>query len=1026
MEEIKKFAVDYLANSSKMYISNNPNITLLDLPSISIKDIALYQIKEISFDEKAPRKEALENVISSMRIEGITFIYLILGTPKGVNFYYGIAKDNTLKNNYNNINIHDIGQYILEPSLKGNFRGSNIYKLSPEDKDNVVETINSMKYSSTIEGVAGTIKNAEKFQGVDRLADTMLGDIFGFMVIAKPIIDDIDKIEKNLYSLYNALLPLSKKNQQSSSSTNDGISNSKTTGNSNTTGNSVTNSTQETFATNTSKTDGNSFSETKGTSSSNTTGSSSNSTNKGGSESTTTGTSNNITKGESKTTGGSKATGTSVSNGTSSSVTESTNRSTSQSDSTTIEFVDKCSQDWLKYLDEVVLPRLDYGKGKGIFATSMFVLSTNRLTLTKLENTIISLFSGETGNKMPLKSFEIKNPILIKDLKNFQLPFGDVGKQLPKNEIISRSAFSQYNLYDTNFYTVGNWITSNELSLIAGLPQKEIVGLTLNEEVEFGLNVNTDIKEDNKIVLGSLIQSGNSIENIDVSIDKSNLDKHIFVTGVTGSGKTTTCQKILIDSQLPFLIIEPAKKEYRTLINRYPDLLVFTLGKDIGTPFRLNPFEFFPHESITSRVDMIKASIEASFDTEAAIPQLIESAIYECYADYGWDISSNENIKFDNPFSNDVYAFPTLSDLMNKIDFVVKNQGFDDKLRDEYIGSIRARLLGLTVGSKGLMLDTPKSVDFRTLLHKKVVFELEEIRNANEKALIMGFILMNLTEAIKSEFDRNPKYKHITLVEEAHRLLSKFVAGDSLNRKQAVETFTDILAEIRKYGESLIIADQIPNKLTPEVLKNTNTKIIHRIFAQDDKDAIGNTIVLNKDQKEFLSKLDTGKAIVFSNGFNHAVQVKIKALTNTTDENIILDKDIQRNIFEFYAENYKSSILVDKSIFENPPTAVEMKHIADISKKFIVNNLLKDFIDSKKVNGNYVYKLQDILKACDVKTIAKIMVFNYYSKLEHHKGKERCLDENLIKEVENFLLEYDLNLSNKKCIQYKDSFTSYN
>jgi len=84
--------------------------------------------------------------------------------------------------------------------------------------------------------------------------------------------------------------------------------------------------------------------------------------------------------------------------------------------------------------------------------------------------------------------------------------------------------------------------------------------------------------------------------------------------------------------------------------------------------------------------------------------------------------------------------------------------------------------------------------------------------------------------------------------------------GDSLNKKRGVESFTDMLAEIRKYGESLIVVDQIPNKLTSEILKNTNTKIVHRIFAVDDKEALGNIMALSDEQKEFLSRLETGRA----------------------------------------------------------------------------------------------------------------------------------------------------------------------
>ncbi len=502
-----------------------------------------------------------------------------------------------------------------------------------------------------------------------------------------------------------------------------------------------------------------------------------------------------------------------------------------------------------------------------MFITSSFLFTDNKATLMKLENTMKSLYSGETGNKVPLRTSTItkKNLAQLNMLKNFQVPFGSLQKNISENEFISRSALSQCLKRDKEIY-VGNWITTNELSMIAGLPQKEVVGLSLKEEVEFGLNFKNEVNEENKIKLGNLVQSGSVISNINVYLDKRNLDKHIFVTGVTGSGKTTTCQKILIDSDLPFLIIEPAKTEYRALSKKYSDLLVFVLGKDTACPFRLNPFEFFPHESITSRVDMIKASIESSFEMEAAIPQIIESAIYECYEDYGWNIATNKNKNYQNPFVDGIYAFPTLENLINKVQKVVIDQGFDERLKNDYIGSIKARLQGLLVGAKGLMLNTRRSIDFKSLLNKKVVLELEEIRSGSEKSLIMGFILTNLIEAIKENYLQNGRFNHVTLIEEAHRLLSKYTQGDSLNKKQGVETFTDMLAEIRKYGESLVIVDQIPNKLTPEILKNTNTKIVHKIFAQDDKEAIGNTIVLNKEQKEFLSNLEIGRAIVFTEG----------------------------------------------------------------------------------------------------------------------------------------------------------------
>ena len=940
--------IDFLTDKDNYYLSLDKRITYNACTEIDLSDIALYKIEEVSFEDQSPRREALENVISTMKIDGINFVYLILGNKEGVEFYYGVSR------NYNSfidpeLNIMEIGSKVLEPSIKGNFRGSKTKEIEPKDKKNIINRIEKMSQFSMLEGVPGVTKEDEKFQGVDRLADVMMGDIFGFMIVATPAsYDEIKDIEKDLYDIYSRIVPLAKKSMQSGTSSNESFSESKSNGKSiNKTINSSKTQTETitiTNGTSESNQDGKNTSKGKSETTNNSNSKSYGTNESGGtSKSTTQGTSYT----EANTNGGNKTEGTSTSEGSNTGISTQKSNGNSESSSTTMEYVDKKSQDWIKYLDEVIIPRLDYGMGKGIFITSTFLFSDSRATIKKLENTAISLYSGEKGNKVPLRAISInrKNP-KIPYVKNFQVPAGQIkSNYLGAHEAVSRSALSQY-ISDDKFFAVGNWITTNELALISGLPQKEVVGLALKEEVEFGLNYKAEIDESNKMLLGDLIQSGNVLQTNHVYLDKKNLDKHIFIAGVTGSGKTTTCHSILYNSGLPFLIIEPAKTEYRVLKDIYSDLLVFTLGNEnAGTPFRLNPFEFFPHESITSRVDMIKASIEAAFDMEAAIPQIIESAIYACYEDYGWNISTKKNSKFENPYADGVYAFPTLEDLIKKVPEVVGDQGFDTRLKNDYIGSINARLMGLMMGTKGMMLNTPRSLDFTDLVDRRVVLELEEIRNGDEKSLIMGFILMNLMQAIRAKYVDGKKHKHVTLVEEAHRLLSKFVAGDSPNKKRGVETFTDMLAEIRKYGESLIIVDQIPNKMTPEVLKNTNTKIVHKIFAEDDKDAIGNTIVLDKDQKAFLSNLDTGRAIVFSQGYTKAIQVKIKRVEGIDDDKRIKDEELQPAVYDYYAENYKKGLISNSQYLAEKPDHKIIKRLLELSYNSKLTSIVRQYCE---------------------------------------------------------------------------------
>lgn len=971
---MKNKILENFLTSPSIGLGKQQDSCLLNTQELDLSDVVFYRIDSVTFKKDSPRREALENVLSALRIEGISFVYLILGTQSGVEFYYGVVRDYSKPAPL--LNIDEIGKMILEPSIRGNFRGSKIEAIKGIQKRAILEKIKNNQYQSVIDGVPGIIQDENEFQGVERLIDVMsCGQEFGLMIIASFLDDtEISKIENNIFETYSTIAPISKQNKQESTAKNFGTSITTTKGDST----SKTDGTNKTFSKGTSwgssktstisnsesKSEGKNQSVSKGTSSgtSETSNGSSRSsgTNQSGTESSTVGTNSNITysgshsQGETRSEGGNEG----ESNGTNSSTTTGINTSSSEgkneggtdSSSISVEVINKQMQDWLKYIDEILLPRVDYGKGKGIFVSSMFCFSDSQATLKRLENTVISLFSGENGNKIPLRACLLKKGQRLQALKNLQLP----------NIILDEKTSKVCSIFSQSPDRLGNWMSSKELSLIAGLPKKDVIGLELREEVEFGLNF-PQIVDSESLVLGKLMQSGN-ITNKNVGIANSNLDKHIFITGVTGSGKTTTCQNILIQSNLPFLVIEPAKTEYRILKEKYDDLLIFTLGKDTVAPFRLNPFEFFPHESITSRVDMIKASIEAAFDMEAAIPQIIESAIYECYKEKGWNIATNQNeIYGENAFDDGIYSFPTLEDLVKKVEEVVKKQGFDERLKNDYIGSIRARLNGLLVGSKGFMLNTKRSIDFRKLLNQRVVLEIEEIRNGSEKSLVMGFVLSNVIEAIKANFIASSKkngVRHIILIEEAHRLLSKFQAGDSPNKKQGVEVFADMLAEIRKYGECLMIADQIPNKLTPEVLKNTNTKIVHRLFAEDDKEAIANTMALEEEQKEFLSKLDAGVAVVFSGGFNKAIATKISQASNTTSDLVISEEDLQENVYKFYANSSKSGVILGSSWLDHVGTK-EIALLLDLQRRSgLMKEIKKHWIENQKIGPKLLKSLQ--------------------------------------------------------------------
>ena len=895
------------------------------------KDLILYRVEEITYEEDSPQLEALENALSCMTVPGMNLVYLILGNCGKVRFYFGFARD-LFAVNPESDPVRRVGEAFLKPALDGNFRGSTIRELEPIEMDELRKEMGSLfedsKNCRVLAGVPGGVKDKEKqdFRGIDRLVDIMQGDRFGFMILAKPIGNDcLAALRKDVFSAYEMLAMASKQSVQLGQNVGQNTNESVNSGKSVSTGTNTSN----TIGTSESRTSGSN----RGTShkisgSSGSTSSGSNSSETiGGSKSKTTGKSTNVSNNEGMSKGWGTQSGSSI---------------TVNSDLT-----NKVAADWVKYFDEVLIPRLDYARGKGAFMVNMTLFGENPQVADKLSRAARSIFAGEMANMVPLLS-RTPDDNECKLLQNFTIPFEKITDANVHRVPYAQAGLLEYGgeaLVDSGRTLVlysGNWMSVRELALMASLPQKEVVGLRLKEEVEFGLNVPEPkdnngkpkvLADDEQVELGSLVKSGTECNGCKVNLAKDQLDRHVFVAGVTGSGKTTTCQTLLLSSGWPFLVIEPAKTEYRglrmasdkTIRKQCEDMLVFTLGDDTVAPFRLNPFELIPGESVTSRVDMLMASITAAFDMEAAIPQLIERAIYACYEDYGWSLDTNENSDYKDPFADGVFAFPTLSDVLKKTESVVEEQGFDDRLKKDYIGSIKARLQGLTLGAKGFMLDCPRSIDFIKLLDRKVVLELEEIPNAAQKSLIIGFVLTNLLQAVKYKFKKSGKVHHITLIEEAHRLLSKPEPGGSPSQKQAAETFADMLAEIRKYGEALVIADQIPGKLTPEVMKNTNTKIIHRLFAQDDKEAVGHTMGLEEEQANFLSNLQIGRAVVFNGNWPKAIQVQItqKYRTDTTPDSKEAE-NIRDAVLEFYANDWKRGVFAFSDILKKQPSGGDL------------------------------------------------------------------------------------------------------
>lgn len=186
------------------------------------------------------------------------------------------------------------------------------------------------------------------------------------------------------------------------------------------------------------------------------------------------------------------------------------------------------------------------------------------------------------------------------------------------------------------------------------------------------------------------------------------------------------------------------------------------------------------------------------------------------------------------------------------------------------------------------MLNTPKSVPIEELLSRPVVMELEDLGDDETKSFVIGILLVQLYEYRKSQMTKGSKQlSHILMVEEAHRLLKNVSeSGEGGNtRAKSVEFFCNLLAEIRTFGQGILIADQIPTKLAPDTIKNTNLKIVHRTVALEDRETIGRAMNMSPEQIEYLSSLRRGYAAVYAEGDNRPKCVKLPLVKSYYEKN---------------------------------------------------------------------------------------------------------------------------------------------
>jgi DNA helicase HerA-like ATPase len=384
---------------------------------------------------------------------------------------------------------------------------------------------------------------------------------------------------------------------------------------------------------------------------------------------------------------------------------------------------------------------------------------------------------------------------------------------------------------------------------------------------------------DQTITLGHVLDGGEPVRELDYQVHPNNLTRHLFITGITGSGKSNTCRRILeslLDRDVGFMVIEPAKDEYLRLAMGYNqsgrfdrEIAVYAPGRkswggiELET-LRLNPFDIIRIPDATAQVmphlDRLKSIFNASFPMYEILPVILEEALVDLYESQGW---------LEEQLPPTGVGRPTLDNLFNRITGLVRAKGYEERISNNLIAAIRTRVGSLMRGWKGDLFNHATSTSWEELFDRPVVINLSMMGDDADKSFTMALLLNFLYEYRQAQHEaggspEETPLRHLTIVEEAHRVLRASERIDRGANPQAkmAEMFADILAEIRAYGQGLAIVDQVPAKLIPDAIKNTNLKIIHRLVAMDDRKAMAGALALTPEQAQVIARLKVGQAVV--------------------------------------------------------------------------------------------------------------------------------------------------------------------
>lgn len=575
-----------------------------------------------------------------------------------------------------------------------------------------------------------------------------------------------------------------------------------------------------------------------------------------------------------------------------------------------IEVCNKAVEELLTRIDEQI-KRTKESEDYGCYSCAAYFLSSRPSKALLAANTYRSLMIGEGSSvesgAVNLWQDRASVTAMREYLKRFTHPV--FARQLWENEA------------DSLFYTAGTLVSGRELPMHLGLPTRSVHGLPIIEHAEFGRNVPDEaMPDEDKMNLGKIYHMGKE-EAAGLILNRQAMASHTFITGSTGTGKSNAVYHLLDEitknGQTTFLVVEPAKGEYKNVFGNCTDVQVFGTNPRETPLLRMNPFAFPENIHILEHIDRLVEIFNACWPMYAAMPAVLKDAIERSYQKVGWDLRNSESEKG---------IFPTFFDLLDILPGVIEESHYSKDTQSDYVGALCTRVKSLTNGIYGSVLCAEDALSDAEMFDQNVIVDLSRVGSMETKSLLMGILVMKLQEYRMCSSGMNSRLRHVTVLEEAHNLLRKTSAEQSQEganlQGKSVEMLANAIAEMRTYGEGFIIADQAPELLDMSVIRNTNTKIILRLPDEEDRKLVGKSAALKEAQIDELSKLPLGVAAVYQNEWPEAVLCKIEAYP--MPENAVYHKP-SKMPHEINAEFVFGQLAVGKEL--EPLSSSEMEQL---------------------------------------------------------------------------------------------------